>query len=217
MEILPAAFGFAGTLIGALVAATATRAAQSKALSAAKAAQDKAEEREATAIIAQAAVQAREEALEESSATDWSRFGRDALTPAEVAVFALRDAELRERVDQALRIARHAAADEAFLEVVNSSRYGVVNEASREVLVCLGANLRGEELPPASMIWTRFAAEHQLEEEAFAMKADEEEQEHRERLRRRRSRPALTPEQEQEHARLRFVRAVADLRKWLRH
>ncbi|WAU78310.1 hypothetical protein O1Q96_00215 (plasmid) [Streptomyces sp. Qhu-G9] len=147
--------------VGAAVGASATSVAALRTLSDTKKARRRTEEREATAVVSAACIQLRHEfplgpdRIDRRSehVYDWPEHAWSVLGDAEPAVLVFRDSGLRQRLAESFLLITEADLIPHWLRQLMDD--DPVYVACRDVLGCLGANLRGESPPKASDDWER--------------------------------------------------------------
>lgn len=147
--------------VGALVGGSLTSTVAWRVLSDTKKARQRAEEKEATEIITSALLEVRQIYRNTDVGSGpvpgefeyWPDYLLSKLDKSEAAVMRFHSEALRKRVTASLDLLIWGAHDSQLLYETRSSARAVAYEAHRDAMACLGAHLRGEQLPEATKAW----------------------------------------------------------------
>ncbi|MEU0030645.1 hypothetical protein [Streptomyces sp. NPDC006335] len=148
--------------VGAVLGGSLTSLVAWRVLSDTKKARERAEEKEAAATITAALLEVRQIYRNTDVGSGpapedfeyWADYLLSKLGKAEVAVMAFRSEALRTRLTASLDLLIWGAHDSRLLyETRLGSSRAVAYAAHQDAMACLGAKLRGEELPSATKVW----------------------------------------------------------------
>ncbi len=143
--------------VGAVVGGSLTSLVSWRALSDSKKARVQAEERQATEEVSKAFTSAFSASRKElpEGVGSWHQHYYELMSSAEVGVLTFRDPAVRDRLGTSVEMIRWGATSRDVQDHAGASSSGLAYAAYKDALACLGANLRGERLPPRAMAWTQ--------------------------------------------------------------
>ncbi|MFJ3205074.1 hypothetical protein [Streptomyces sp. NPDC086989] len=144
--------------VGAAIGGSVTSFVAWRVLRDNKQARVRAEEMQATQAVAEGFAQAHKAVMASpSQSADPGDGPIEHVTGIDVGVLTFRNSELRDRLALSAEIIRWGAASEEVRDLVYASPKGMIVAACEDAMACLGANLRGETLPPPGEAWTETA------------------------------------------------------------
>ncbi|MGV9277746.1 hypothetical protein [Streptomyces griseosporeus] len=164
--------------VGALVGGGLSSTVAWRVLSDTKKARRRAEEKEATEIITAALLEVRQIYRNNNVGPGpvpgefeyWPDYLLSKLDKSEAAAMRFHSKALRERITSSLGLLIWGAHDDQLLYTTDSTARAVAYEAYRDAMTCLGAYMRGEQLPKPTKAWTDADAHlhWQIEQERLA-------------------------------------------------
>ncbi|MEV5879422.1 hypothetical protein AB0L75_35415 [Streptomyces sp. NPDC052101] len=167
--------------VGAMVGGGLTSTVAWRTLSDTKKARKQAAEKDATAIITTALLEAHQRYMNNDVGLDpapdnfdtWTGYFLSTFGEAEVAVMTLHSEALRRRITASLWLLAWGAYDTQLLHETHLDTRTLAYAAHKDAMACLGANLRSEPLPRPTKTWT--AADFQMSVREYPRGAEEDE------------------------------------------